>query len=109
MDPTIFAIAPLMMLGGLSWPMLAWYIARQKGRDGLKWSIGCAVSMFLVPVCGGLVGLIVAAVMPKVGEPITGPNDKKVLYSAIGFFIAGIAGFAMLVPALITIFRAIKF
>ncbi len=109
MDPTILVMIPLMMLGGLSFPMLAWYIARQKGRNGLPWFIGCAASMLFVPVCGGLVGLLVTAVMPKVGEPLTGPNDKKVLYSAIGFFIAGIAGFAMLVPSLMTIFRALKF
>lgn len=109
MDPTIFAIVPLIMLGGLSWPMFAWCIARQKGRNGWKWFAGCAFSMFFVPICGGLVGLIVAAVMPKVGEPLTGPNDKKVLYSAIGFFIAGIAGFAMLIPSIMTIYKALKF
>jgi hypothetical protein len=97
----------LVGIGALSMPMFCWLIARKKGRTGRKWLIGSSLATALVPACGGLVSLIVAAVMPKVGEPITDDKDKTILYCAIGCLVAGIAGFGMLVPAIMTIAKAI--
>lgn len=98
----------LVALGGLSLPMFCWCIARSKGRKGSTWITIAGLAICILPACGGLLALIVAALMPKVGEPMVGPNDKKVLYSAIGCFIAGVVGFAMLVPAIMTIVNALK-
>jgi hypothetical protein len=102
-------------IGGLCLPVLCAALAMKKHRHATRWfSIGCA-GLYIMPLLGALLTLLVLAFLPAGTEPADKQKflrlsvSQKSLFLASGalavLFAIGIAG---LVPSIMTIVNAMK-
>jgi len=102
-------------IGGLFMPLLCAAVAMNKHRSANRWFAIACVGLYIFPLLGALLALIVLACMPKGAQAVDTQKFLGLSVSAKSLFIASAVlavifglGIAGLVPAIMTIVNAVK-